>query len=103
MKKLIFCAALALAATSCKKVPQGGNKGAMKIEEGVERYSDDEHRTIIKAVQDSASHTQASAANINGTDSTAAKVQTAPAASNGAETTVNTMSAPVNNSKTDAK
>jgi hypothetical protein len=41
MKKLVICLAIATVAVSCKKVPQGGNKGALKLEEGVERYSDD--------------------------------------------------------------
>ncbi|EFK34467.1 Uncharacterised protein [Chryseobacterium gleum] len=41
MKKLVICLAIATVAVSCKKVPQGGNRGALKLEEGVERYSDD--------------------------------------------------------------
>ncbi|MBP1163711.1 hypothetical protein JOE44_000595 [Chryseobacterium sp. PvR013] len=41
MKKLVICLAIATVAVSCKKVPQGGNKGTLKLEEGVERYSDD--------------------------------------------------------------
>ncbi|WP_299179017.1 hypothetical protein [uncultured Chryseobacterium sp.] len=42
MRKLIICLAVATVAVSCKKVPDGGNKGTLKLEEGVERYSDDE-------------------------------------------------------------
>lgn len=41
MKKLVICLAIATVAVSCKKVPQGGNRGTLKLEEGVERYSDD--------------------------------------------------------------
>lgn len=41
MKKLVICLAIAMVAVSCKKVPQGGNRGTLKLEEGVERYSDD--------------------------------------------------------------
>lgn len=41
MKKLVICLAIATVAVSCKKVPQGGNKATLKLEEGVERYSDD--------------------------------------------------------------
>lgn len=40
MKKLVICLAIATVAVSCKKVPQGGNKATLKLEEGVERYSD---------------------------------------------------------------
>ncbi|MBW7674637.1 hypothetical protein [Chryseobacterium chendengshani] len=42
MKKLIICLAVATIAVSCKKIQAGGNKGTLKLEEGVERYSDDE-------------------------------------------------------------
>ncbi|RZJ40983.1 MAG: hypothetical protein EOO19_14905 [Chryseobacterium sp.] len=42
MKKLIICLAIATVAVSCKKIQAGGNKGTLKLEEGVERYSDDE-------------------------------------------------------------
>lgn len=42
MRKLIICAAIASMAVSCKKVQAGGNKKVIKLEEGVERYSDDE-------------------------------------------------------------
>ncbi|MDN3692947.1 hypothetical protein QWZ06_11980 [Chryseobacterium tructae] len=41
MKKLVICLAIATVAISCKKVPQGGSKAVLKLEEGVERYSDD--------------------------------------------------------------
>jgi hypothetical protein len=42
MKKLIICLAIAAVAVSCKKIQAGGNHGVIKLEEGVERYSDDE-------------------------------------------------------------
>lgn len=42
MKKLVICLALATVAVSCKKIQAGGNKDTLKLEEGVERYSDDE-------------------------------------------------------------
>ncbi|ATN05450.1 hypothetical protein CRN76_08570 [Chryseobacterium indologenes] len=41
MKKLVICLAIATVAVSCKKVPEGGNKAVIKLEDGVERYSDD--------------------------------------------------------------
>ncbi len=41
MRKLIICLAIATVAVSCKKVAEGGNKNTLKLEEGVERYSDD--------------------------------------------------------------
>lgn len=42
MRKLIICLAVATVAVSCKKIQAGGNKATLKLEEGVERYSDDE-------------------------------------------------------------
>ncbi|WP_370900967.1 hypothetical protein [Chryseobacterium gossypii] len=42
MRKLIICLAVASLAVSCKKIQAGGNKDVLKLEEGVERYSDDE-------------------------------------------------------------
>lgn len=41
MKKIILVVAIAGLATSCQKVQSGGNKGVLKMENGVERYSDD--------------------------------------------------------------
>lgn len=41
MKKLIICLAVATVAVSCKKIQAGGNKNTLKLEEGVDRYSDD--------------------------------------------------------------
>jgi hypothetical protein len=41
MRKLIICLAVATVAVSCKKIQAGGNKGTLKLEEGVDRYSDD--------------------------------------------------------------
>lgn len=42
MKKLILGLAVATAVVSCQKVADGGNHGRLKLEEGTERYSDDE-------------------------------------------------------------
>jgi hypothetical protein len=41
MKKIILVVAIAGLAASCQKIQAGGNKGVLKMEEGVERYSDD--------------------------------------------------------------
>ncbi|KQT17686.1 hypothetical protein ASG31_07940 [Chryseobacterium sp. Leaf404] len=41
MKKLVVVLAIASVAVSCKKISAGGNKSTLKLEEGVERYSDD--------------------------------------------------------------
>lgn len=40
MKKYILFLALAAVATSCQKIQAGGNYDAIKIEDGVVRYSD---------------------------------------------------------------
>ena len=42
MKKVILGVAIACLALSCKKVQAGGNIGVLKLEEGTERYTDDE-------------------------------------------------------------
>lgn len=44
MKKVLLGFAAAALVLSCKKVPEGGNKGVLKIEEGVERYDNHETR-----------------------------------------------------------
>ncbi|WP_312076111.1 hypothetical protein [Chryseobacterium sp.] len=41
MKNLVVALAIATVAVSCKKIQAGGNKNTLKLEEGVERYSDD--------------------------------------------------------------
>jgi len=41
MKKVILAVAIAGLAISCQKIQAGGNKGVLKMESGVERYSDD--------------------------------------------------------------
>lgn len=41
MKKVILAVAIAGLAISCQKIQAGGNKGVLKMEHGVERYSDD--------------------------------------------------------------
>lgn len=42
MKKLLIGLSIAAVAVSCKKIPEGGNKGVLKMEEGVEHYADAE-------------------------------------------------------------
>jgi hypothetical protein len=42
MKKLILGVALASLVISCKKVQAGGNIGVLKMEEGTDRYSEEE-------------------------------------------------------------
>ena len=58
MKKVILGVAIAGLAMSCQKVQAGGNKGAMQLEEGVERYSDDvvtnTPSTAVKSAKSSA-------------------------------------------------
>jgi hypothetical protein len=41
MKKIILVVAIAGVAASCQKIQAGGNKAVLKMEPGVERYSDD--------------------------------------------------------------
>ena len=45
MKKVLLGFAVAALVLSCKKVPQGGNHGVLKIDETVERYDSNETRT----------------------------------------------------------
>lgn len=42
MKKIIVGVALAGVVLSCQKIQEGGNKGNLKLEHGVERWSDDQ-------------------------------------------------------------
>ncbi len=44
MKNLLLGFATAALVLSCKKVPEGGNKGVLKMENGVERYDNHETR-----------------------------------------------------------
>lgn len=46
MKKVILAVVIAGFATSCKKIQAGSNKGALKIEEGANRYSEDEMGSV---------------------------------------------------------
>lgn len=62
MKKLVICLAIATVAVSCKKVPQGGNRGALKLEEGVERYSDDHQGGDAHATHEAAAEHKEEAA-----------------------------------------
>jgi len=76
MKKLIICLAIASVAVSCKKIQAGGNKNTLKLEEGVERYSDDEqtsgHEEDLAAKHTGAEHGEHKA-EPQKTDSTNAK------------------------------
>ncbi|RXM51136.1 MULTISPECIES: hypothetical protein [unclassified Chryseobacterium] len=76
MKKLVICLAIATVAVSCKKVPQGGNKGTLKLEEGVDRYSDDHQGGEAHATHEAAAEHKEEAAKPEAaapkTDSTAA-------------------------------
>ena len=49
MKKSILGFALLVVAIGCKKVPDGGNKNILKLEEGVERYDTYETRGTTSA------------------------------------------------------
>ena len=42
MKKIILGLAFASLVVSCKKIQAGSNKGVIKMEEGAERYTDDQ-------------------------------------------------------------
>ena len=58
MKKLVLGLAVATLAVSCKKVPEGGNQGVLKIDKSVERYDDHETRgTDAHAANSSNAHT----------------------------------------------
>ncbi|REC50044.1 hypothetical protein [Chryseobacterium pennipullorum] len=76
MKKLIICLALATVAVSCKKIQAGGNKNTLKLEEGVERYSDDAQGGEAHGHEAAAGHKEEAAAKPEAetpkTDSTAA-------------------------------
>lgn len=82
MKKLVICLAIATVAVSCKKVPNGGNRGALKLEEGVERYSDDAQGGEAHGHEAAAEHKEEAAkpeAVAPKTDSTAAAAKPAEA------------------------
>ncbi len=82
MKKLVICLALATVAVSCKKIQAGGNKNTLKLEEGVERYSDDPQGEG-HGHEATATHTEATAEKHEGeapkTDSAAAPAKPAEA------------------------
>lgn len=73
MRKLLICLAIATVAVSCKKVQAGGNKNALKLEEGVERYSDDKQVGEIEGAhhEATADHAEATTVEAPKTDSTA--------------------------------
>lgn len=100
MKKAVLCLSVLALTVSCRKVQEGGNKRTLRGGEGTEYYSDDTHRTVVASVKDTTSEgTEAH----NAKDTTRVMVETAAAPSNGSEHTVNTMSAPVNNAKSETK
>ena len=76
MKKLIICLAIATVAVSCKKIQAGGNKNTLKLEEGVERYSDDEqtsgHEEDLSKIHGKEGHTSHDSAHTPKRDSAAA-------------------------------
>ena len=41
MKKVLLGLSIVALVVSCKDVPQGGNKGRVKLDDSVEHYSDD--------------------------------------------------------------
>lgn len=97
MKKLIF-AVLALASvTACQKVAEGGNHNILKMEEGTHRYSDDVQGTVFKR------DTALKAEHVTATTDSAAVKTATPATTESHESTVNSMSAPVNHSATETK
>lgn len=49
MKKSLIILAAAASLTACKKVPEGGNKGVIKMEEGQEHYTDDQRHGAATA------------------------------------------------------
>jgi hypothetical protein len=78
MRKLIICLAIATVAVSCKKIQAGGNKNTLKLEEGMERYSDDKQGGEKHGHEAVAPHAEGSAAEKHEAeapkkDSTAAK------------------------------
>lgn len=76
MKKVMICLAIASLAVSCKKIQAGGNHKVIKLEEGVERYSDDEQTS---GEQDKLSGYRA---DMHGGHETPAKTDTAAASQN---------------------
>jgi hypothetical protein len=47
MKKIVLVFTLASFVISCKKIPAGGNKGVLKLKDGIERYSDDQMKAPV--------------------------------------------------------
>ncbi len=74
MRKAVLVFAFAALAMGCEKVPKGGNKGVLKMEEGVERYDSHETRT---AETHTATDTAAAHPDVLKTDSAATQPATA--------------------------
>ena len=85
MKKVILAVAIAGLAISCHKVQAGGNKGILKMEDGVERYSDDvmsdEATAAVNAAEakKSAEMTASDSAKVSVQPATAVKTDSAKA------------------------
>ena len=48
MKKVVLGLSLVALATSCKKLPEGGNKGVLKLEEGVAQHKLEPEENVSK-------------------------------------------------------
>lgn len=48
MKKVFLGISIIAFAASCKEVPEGGNKGRLKLEAGTEHYSDDVQGHVVE-------------------------------------------------------
>ncbi len=59
MKKLVLGVAMMSLFVSCKKIQAGANHGVLKMEEGAERYSDDQMKDAVHAAKDTAATTVA--------------------------------------------
>ncbi|KIC61508.1 hypothetical protein [Chryseobacterium taiwanense] len=80
MKKLVICLAIATVAVSCKKIQAGGNKNTLKLEEGVERYSDDpQGEGHGHGHEAAATHTEEATAEKHGTEAPKTDSAAAPA------------------------
>ncbi|MEC5395076.1 OmpA family protein [Bergeyella sp. RCAD1439] len=53
MKKVLLACSFAALVLSCKKIPEGGNRGVIKMEHGTERYDDHEVRGGVHHAQES--------------------------------------------------
>lgn len=89
MKKLVLGVALMGLLVSCKKIQAGSNHGLLKLEDGVERYSDDAKKAYAPEPVDSAKTTVTPAL----PDSTAALKAESPEAAKAAAPSTDTAPA----------